>query len=62
MVRGSDGKRNFGTDYFQKLSIWGVPAALASQPIEGPIQEGGLVHQLLRAAQPKNVAQVSGAT
>ena len=41
MVRGSDGKRNFGTDYFQKLSIWGVPAALASQPIEGPARRVG---------------------
>jgi uncharacterized protein (DUF608 family) len=51
MIRGDNGLRNFGTDYFQKLSIWGVPAALAGQPIDGPCREGGLVDNILLAAQ-----------
>lgn len=52
MVRGDNGLRNFGTDYFQKLSIWGVPAALEGQPIDAPCRDGGLVAKVLAAAQP----------
>lgn len=51
MVRSDNGLRNFGTDYFQKLTIWGVPAALAGQAIDGPCRDGGLVNNILRAAQ-----------
>jgi uncharacterized protein (DUF608 family) len=50
MVHGDTGARNFGTDYFQKLSIWGVPAALANQRIDGPCGQGGIVENILLAA------------
>ena len=43
------GERSYGADYYQDMMLWAVPAALAGQDITGPMQAGGLVHNILSA-------------
>jgi hypothetical protein len=49
LVRCDSGARTFGTDYFQNMMLWAVPAALAGQDLKGPCKSGGLVDRMLRA-------------
>jgi hypothetical protein len=49
MVRCDTGARHFGTDYFQNMMLWAVPAAIAGQDLTGPCQPGGLVDRVIRA-------------
>jgi hypothetical protein len=39
-----------GSDYYQDLVIWSIPAAIAGQDLTGPTRSGGLVNRVLRAA------------
>jgi len=39
-----------GSDYYQDLVIWSIPAALAGQDLTGPTRAGGLVEGVLQAA------------
>ena len=43
-------RRVYGTDYGQCLSLWGLPAALAEEGLEGPCLPGGLVDRVIEAA------------
>jgi hypothetical protein len=45
------GERHFGADYYQNMMLWFVPAAIAGQPMNGPLDGGGLVQRVLHAAQ-----------
>lgn len=40
-----------GRDYYQKMMLWSLPAALQNQDLMGPCQPGGLVERVLRAEQ-----------
>lgn len=44
------GRHTYGSDYYQNMMLWSVPAAMADQDLSGPCQPGGLVHRLLKAA------------
>lgn len=50
-IYGDTGARQFGTDYYQNMIIWAVPAALENEDIQGICQKGGLVDRVLRAGQ-----------
>jgi uncharacterized protein (DUF608 family) len=52
-IRGDmdTGQRHFGADYYQNMMLWFVPAALAGQDMTGPLEEGGLVSRVIRAAK-----------
>ncbi|MEX2172104.1 MAG: GH116 family glycosyl-hydrolase [Pirellulales bacterium] len=52
-IRGDmdTGQRHFGADYYQNMMLWFLPAALAKQDMTGPLQEGGLVNRVIRAAR-----------
>ena len=50
MVRGDTGQRLFGTDYYQVMMLWALPAAMAGQDLAGPTRDGGLVDRVLKAA------------
>jgi uncharacterized protein (DUF608 family) len=52
-IRGDmdTGQRHFGADYYQNMMLWFVPAAIAGQPMNGPLDGGGLVQRVLHAAQ-----------
>lgn len=52
MIRCDNGKRYFGTDYFQNMVIWSIPAALARKDLAWPCRPGGLVDRVMKAATP----------
>ncbi len=45
------GERTYGHDYYQDMMLWALPAAIAGQPMNGPVAQGGLVERVLRAAR-----------
>jgi len=47
------GERTYGHDYYQDMMLWALPAAMAGQPMNGPLASGGLVDRVLRAARGK---------
>jgi uncharacterized protein (DUF608 family) len=51
-VNGATGERVFGTDYYQNLMIWSMPAALAGEDLSGPAKGDGLVARMIKAANP----------
>ncbi|MBX7255662.1 MAG: hypothetical protein K1Y02_04795 [Candidatus Hydrogenedentes bacterium] len=48
------GERTFGNDYYQDMMLWSVPAAIHGQDFAGPMQPGGLVDRVLKAAAGKS--------
>jgi len=49
IVRGDTGERVYGTDYYQSMMLWALPAALKSQDIHQASTVGSLVDRVLRA-------------
>lgn len=47
------GTRYYGSDYYQNMMLWSVPAVLAGQDLSGPCKPGGLVHRILEAGRPE---------
>jgi uncharacterized protein (DUF608 family) len=45
------GQRVWGTDYYQDMMLWSLPAAMAGQTLDAPARPGGLVDRVRRAAQ-----------
>ena len=45
--------RVYGTDYYQCLSLWGIPAALYGQNLEEIVTEGSLVERIIAAGRDK---------
>ncbi len=50
MVRGTTGDRLYGSDYYQNLMLWAIPAAMAGEDLGGPCRPGGLADRILAAA------------
>ena len=50
LIRCDDGRRTYGSDYFQNMALWAVPAARSGQDLTGPCQPGGLADRVLDAA------------
>jgi hypothetical protein len=44
------GKRVYGSDYYQNMMLWSVPAVMAATDLSGPCKAGGLVDRILKAA------------
>ena len=48
------GRHTFGSDYYQNMIMWSVPAVIAgSQDLAGPCKPGGLVQRILAAGESK---------
>ena len=45
------GERFAGTDYYQMMILWAMPATMAGQDLSGPCQEGGLVDRVIKAGR-----------
>jgi uncharacterized protein (DUF608 family) len=54
IVRGDTGERVYGTDYYQSMMIWALPAAIAETDIRGCCAPGSLVERVLLAGRPNN--------
>ncbi len=55
IVSGDDGRRLFGTDYYQLMMLWGLPAALLGEDLAGFSAPGGLVQKMLSAGMFKQM-------
>ncbi len=51
--KADDGERAYGTDYYMRLALWGVPAAMDGAGIKDAMKPGGLVDRVIRAAKAK---------
>lgn len=49
MILGKTGKRHFGTDYYQNMMLWAVPAAVEGQDMRAFCAPGGLVDRVMQA-------------
>ncbi len=49
LVSGDDGRRLFGTDYYQNMMLWALPAALLEQDLADFCAANGLVAEVIRA-------------
>ncbi|NQS90172.1 hypothetical protein HQ584_10330, partial [Patescibacteria group bacterium] len=49
MIRCDTGERTFGTDYYQNMMLWAVPAALKGEDLTELSKSGGLVARILKA-------------
>ena len=51
MLYCDTGERWFGTDYYQDMMFWAMPAAIARKDLHAPCVPGGLVDRVLQAAK-----------
>jgi uncharacterized protein (DUF608 family) len=51
IVRGDTGKRLFGTDYYQDMMLWALPAAIEGQDIRQSNAPGGLIDRVIKAGK-----------
>lgn len=49
-VDPADGKVTYGTDFYQQMILWGLPAAIQGQTLKEFAAAGGLVDRVLKAA------------
>ena len=52
-------QRIYGTDYYQCMSLWGMPAALAQKDLAWPCREGGLVDRIIKAGKSQTAKKKS---
>ena len=50
MMRGDNGERLFGTDYYQCMMLWALPASIQRKDIKEFAAKGGLVDRMIQAA------------
>lgn len=61
LVHGDTGRRVFGTDYYQNMMLWALPAALAGQDLKTSSAPGGLIDQVLQAGARSRKKLAGGA-
>ena len=54
IVRGDTGARVFGTDYYQNMMLWAMPAALAGQDLKDSSAPGALVDRIIEAGKNRS--------
>lgn len=52
-IRANGGQRQAGTDYYQNMILWALPAALARQDINQFCKPGGLVDRIIQSGRRK---------
>jgi uncharacterized protein (DUF608 family) len=51
IVRGDTGERVYGTDYYQSMMLWALPAALAGTDLKGFCKQGSLMDRVIKAGR-----------
>ena len=51
IVNGKTGERVYGSDYYQNMMLWAVPAAMKGQDLGQVSAPGGLVDRVIQAGQ-----------
>ena len=52
MVHGDTGERQTGTDYYQAMMLWALPAALEGVDLAKACAPGSFVDRVVRAGNP----------
>jgi uncharacterized protein (DUF608 family) len=47
MIFGDSGQRVFGTDYYQNMMLWALPAAISGQDLATSCAPGGLIQRIV---------------
>ena len=53
IILGDTGKRSSGTDYYQNMMLWSLPAAMEGKSLDAVCRPGGLVDRMIKAAAEK---------
>ena len=56
VVSGDTGARIYGSDYYQNMILWSLPAALAEQDLSQACAAGSLVDRIIKAGKAPSVA------
>jgi hypothetical protein len=56
VVSGDTGERIYGSDYYQNMILWSLPAALAGQDLSQACARGSLVDRIIKAGKGPSVA------
>ncbi|MFH1008289.1 MAG: GH116 family glycosyl-hydrolase [Candidatus Latescibacterota bacterium] len=48
-----EGRRTFGTDYYQNMMLWAAPAAMAGTDLSSPCRPNGLVDRMIKAGRAR---------
>lgn len=51
IVNGATGKRVYGSDYYQNMMLWAVPAAFQRQDLAAFARQGGLIDRVIAAGK-----------
>jgi uncharacterized protein (DUF608 family) len=52
-IHGDTGQRVFGTDYYQNMLLWALPAAVTGVDLKTSCKTGGLIDAVMRAGEKK---------
>jgi uncharacterized protein (DUF608 family) len=61
-MRGDTGTRTNGTDYYQNMMFWAVPATVLGTDLAGLCTAGGFVDSILKAGAPVAAARAGGSS
>lgn len=50
LLNAATGEPIYGNDYYQNMIIWALPPALAGRDVASPLEQDGLVNEILRSA------------
>jgi hypothetical protein len=62
IIKGDTGERNSGTDYYQNMMFWAVPATVLGTDIAGLCAPNGFVDVILRAGAAQSARGVNTST
>ena len=51
IVNGSTGKRVYGSDYYQNMMLWAIPAAVERKDLRGACAPGSLINRVIEAGK-----------
>lgn len=51
VIRGDTGERTYGSDYYQNMMLWALPAAMFNKDVRGACDATGLVARILEAGK-----------
>jgi uncharacterized protein (DUF608 family) len=51
LIRGDNGERLFGNDYYQNMMLWALPAAMESKDLTEPCKPGGFIDRVIQAGK-----------
>jgi hypothetical protein len=51
IVQAAKGERMSGFDYYQKMMLWSLPAALEGADLRRPCASGGVLHRVIQAGR-----------